>query len=613
MVEGKLNQIFDMSKVHLSQAYSYAQGDKGAYLKIDWLGRPTYWREDEEGWGTRYSGRLDERAHGLYNDFLKERDNHKYRIDYAVAATKLEKGYVEFYKQLENGSSCQSVLWKMQVLSSKFFSWLSGASRKGKDAILFHPMGAHSPFYHATLTTRFKVSELEAAGLLKREDMVKDFAPAVLIQDNGLATAHYLPLEENETERSVAIEFDYEVWKQHAESRDATILDTYKSKFLAKGIDIFDIIESKLSAKENESDTISQTPRGLRHPPFMPTVEPEWMTSQELAYVGDCCLEAGLTEQFLQDVYVVGCDTLMRQELRVRWKPGVQVTRAQVASLCILKYLQAGITEHPPKFLSQLDASSLHRLSQKVSQLTEQEIADLKTAFGPPGKACPANLLDIVKGIRAQARTLQDSPRFLEAFGGLPLPMLFTHGFIPEAVELLEPDISGFENKKYVKNCCFEAGLTEQYLQTVYASDALMPEPMYQQIATRLKPDVILTRLQVASLCILKHLQAKTKEGASDFLLQLDECSLQELSQKVALLTEQEIRDLKNSLSSPRNTYPVNLSDIFQGIQAQAKVLRDNSRFLEAFFDLPLPRKPATEISPGFYQLHIPNIADYPK
>lgn len=186
---------------------------------------------------------------------------------------------------------------------------------------------------------------------------------------------------------------------------------------------------------------------------------------------------------------------------------------------------------------------------------------------------------------------------------------LLNRGFRPE-VEAI-PDILPPPNSNYVKKCCLEAGLAEDYLQDVYAFQS--SEPEYQQTRTRLKSDVTVTRLQVASLSILKHIQARTQEAAAELFSQLDSSSLQALSQRVAQLTDREIADLKQSFVSPETPCPTNLLDLAQDIQEQAKILRDHPQFLEAFFDLPLPRKPAVETSPGLYELHRPSIVDYPE
>lgn len=230
MSVSKLN--FDISKVQLSRVYSYTQGNKGAYLKADWLGRPTYLRNDEEGWGILSAGRLDEQANRIYKDFLEERNNHKYRPDYAIAAEMLETDYVEFQKQL-NDSFYKPTLWKIQVLASKFFGWVLG-SKPSKDLEFIAPQGnEHSLFYFATLSCTIKASELAAANLLAPGSVVEDYSPMGIV-GGRTEGACYLPLEdEGNQERFVGVAFDYWVWKRHAESQDPTILDTYKSMVFA--------------------------------------------------------------------------------------------------------------------------------------------------------------------------------------------------------------------------------------------------------------------------------------------------------------------------------------------------------------------------------------------
>ncbi len=199
-------------------------------------------------------------------------------------------------------------------------------------------------------------------------------------------------------------------------------------------------------------------------------------------------------------------------------------------------------------------------------------------------------------------------------FCGQCKPRTITCGFQPTTEP--QPDYSR-SHSKYVEDCCLEVGLIEPYLCNLYVFGK--SEPITQITKTKLKPNTTITRLQVASLCILKYAIEKTKDTAliPDFLFghAIDESTLQTLSLELSRLTDQELIDLRNSFTS-LNECPASLLKIAQNIQAQVKILREDSQFLRAFFDLPLPRKPPNSIeTPDTITtyLHIPNITDYPE
>lgn len=205
---------------------------------------------------------------------------------------------------------------------------------------------------------------------------------------------------------------------------------------------------------------------------------------------------------------------------------------------------------------------------------------------------------EVEKIAKAESSLLQAAPK------AGPSGRIISQGFRP-AVEPI-PDVLDMRDAKYLKDCCIEAGLAETGLCDIYAFGS--DKPCYQELRTTFMTNVKVTRQQVASLCLLKYLQGPTQDVTPE-----DSLALQALSQDVSQLTDQEIAEIRNYFAFPGNTCSSKLLNITQNIQAQASILREHPRFLEAFFELPLPRKAAEKIDESCYQLHIPDLSDYPE
>jgi len=206
---------FDISKVQLSRVYSFIAGNKGEYLAADWLGRPTYWRKDEEDGHILYTGRLDERAQRLYRDFLEEEQNHKYRADYITAAVYLESDYRKFEAEL-SASNWKFACWKIQSTLYWFFSWMFGLSFKSLEHINPHQPPRHSKFYHEAATCEIEDTEIR-----------ESFDPPLQLVLNPHVVIHSVPREPS---RKAVIEFDPKVWAWHQQSpENQTILESLKS------------------------------------------------------------------------------------------------------------------------------------------------------------------------------------------------------------------------------------------------------------------------------------------------------------------------------------------------------------------------------------------------
>lgn len=222
---------FDMSMVHISKSRSYAEGYEGEYLKIDWLGRPIYWQEDSEGWGTQCSGRLDERAYRLYQDFLEEKNIHKYRICHINAAKRLREEYGKFYKQLEQGSCFQAACWKIQVWVSCCCDLFSRLFRKGNDIEISFPDFVTISFEQETLIVECESTQAEKAGIFFVPPTLQNPNRITIVVDANSPVEFIIARLSNE-KTDLFIKFKVDLWKEHAKSEDATIFDTYKRMYL---------------------------------------------------------------------------------------------------------------------------------------------------------------------------------------------------------------------------------------------------------------------------------------------------------------------------------------------------------------------------------------------
>ena len=187
--------------------------------------------------------------------------------------------------------------------------------------------------------------------------------------------------------------------------------------------------------------------------------------------------------------------------------------------------------------------------------------------------------------------------------------------YVPGYRPLIEPsqDIHRDPNAQYVKDCCHKAGLLNYSTLPVYVwneKDSWEPSGGETTVANLNSP---VTRLQVANLCILEYLRQLTSgENRSyytpDFFLGQDI--------NIVHLTDQDARELRAFFGSSDAKCPDSLKEIADLITSDAKILRDQPRFLEAFFDLPLPRNPPTIVEgPDTVSAHchIPSIVDYPE
>ncbi|MBX9744326.1 MAG: hypothetical protein K2X08_03850 [Chlamydiales bacterium] len=421
-MSGQVDFHFDISLVHRSKAEDFTI-DRGR-LEINWSGQPTYWRKDIEvdgtDWGIRYNGCLDKRMQYLYDAFLEERDFHEYRPLYLLGAEYLEGEYRKFSVQLNN-SLYKTVLWTIQSAATRLFAWLSGSSFKSLEYINPHPPknrvdDTHSAFYHEVATCRIKQSEIKR---VFGNSLLFNITPYITI--HSIVDPIYGPCE---------IEFSYDVWsyynREKKQNPELTILEAYKF-FLEAGYKSF----VATSTSQQIIDATMQT--NCFRPETDPFENPSFSNTQYLAH---SCVEAGLGEIYLQDFYAIGDDNnVVRQEHMMRFKSDITPTRLQVASLSLLKYLQHktqnAVLEAPDFLVQGINSSALQTLSEETSQLTEEEVTQLRECLAF-GSSCSSKLFEISEHIQTHAKTLRDSPQFLRAFFDLPLPQ--------KPVEMIEND-----------------------------------------------------------------------------------------------------------------------------------------------------------------------------
>ena|GEM_PF-5529354 len=166
-------------------------------------------------------------------------------------------------------------------------------------------------------------------------------------------------------------------------------------------------------------------------------------------------------------------------------------------------------------------------------------------------------------------------------------------GFIPSEEPI--SDEATFFNQQYVQDCCDQAGLLEHFLhRTRYLQPGRGSSIEGEsQDRVRFKSGAIVTRIQVAKLCILGYLEKNSY--VPDFLL-LDRVvngltlrDLFFLFAQLTELTEQERSDLKNLVLSKEIECSDSVRKLSETIASHAKVLRDEPRFVEVFSDFPLP------------------------